>query len=280
MGDESRPSVSVIMPVFNAGRYLKQALGSVSKQTHQDFEVIVVDDGSTDPYTLRLLEDAARLPRLKVCRTENQGPAAARNTAIARARGTYVVPLDADDYLASGFLEQTLAIAERDPTVGIAYTWIGLVGGHRGTWRTGGFSVPELLCRCTLHVTALYRRELWSDVGGYDPRFVESWEDWDFWLTAAARGWKAHCLPQVLAYYRRTPASRELRARRLGVSGRLMRTLVRKHRALYDEHLEEAMAGMYEEYVGVCRSLERLYDHPAVSMGLRLRALFRRETTA
>ena len=66
---------------------------------------------------------------------------------------------------------------------------VGLVGGHHGVWQTGGFTLVELLSRCTIHVSSLYRRELWADVGGYDPRFVESCEDWDLWLGAAKRGW-------------------------------------------------------------------------------------------
>src|SRR6185295_8327474 len=129
------------------------------------------------------------------------------------------------DYLAPAFLEKTVPILDAEPGVGVVYTWVGLVGGHWGTWRTGGFTVPELLARCTLHVTALYRRQLWADVGGYDARFVESCEDWDFWLGAAARGWQGRCVPEILAYYRRNLASREAGARGPGVSTRLMRML-------------------------------------------------------
>jgi len=278
--DATTPKVSAIIPVYNVGRDFRRALRSVSEQTTSDLEVVVVDDGSTDARTLRLLERAAGRPGVTVHRTENRGPAAARNEAIKRSRGSYVVPLDADDYLAPSFLAETVAVLDGEPDIGIAYTWIGLVGGHRGTWRTGGFSVPELLCRCTVHVTALYRREVWADVGGYDPRFVESCEDWDFWLAAAARGWRARCVPKVLAYYQRRDTSRGVRARERGVSARLMRTLVAKHRSLYEQHLEDAMAGLFEEYSVVSNSLERLYNHPAVSVGLRLRALLRGEGAA
>jgi glycosyltransferase involved in cell wall biosynthesis len=237
--------------------------------------VVVVDDGSTDGRTVRFLGEVERRPGMTVHRTENRGPAMARNTAVERSRGAYIVPLDADDYLAPSFLAETVAVLDGEPDIGMAYTWIGLVGGHRGTWRTGGFSIPELLCRCTVHVTALYRRELWADVGGYDPLFVESCEDWDFWLSAVARGWQARCIPKVLAYYRRRKGSRGVRARERGVSARLMRSLVTKHRALYERHLEDAMAGLFEEYSSVCLSLERVYEHPAVSLGLRLRSLLR-----
>jgi glycosyltransferase involved in cell wall biosynthesis len=271
--DGRAPRVSIIMPVFNAGRYLTQALDSVEAQTERDFEVVVVDDGSIDARTHAILDEAAARPGVTVHRTENRGPSAARNLAIQRSRGAYILPLDADDYLAPTYLEKTVPMLDAEPALGVAYTWVGLVGGHHGVWKTGGFGVRELLTRCTIHVTSLYRRRLWEDVGGYDPRFVESCEDWDLWLGAAARGWKGSCVPEVLVYYRRSATSREKHARTPGVSTRLMRTLVEKHRPLYLAHLEDALAGMYEERSEVCLALERVYDHPAVRVLLRLRGL-------
>lgn len=270
------PRVSVIMPVYNAAPYLARALSSVAAQTYRDRELVLVDDGSTDPATVALLDTAAREPGTTLHRTPNRGPALARNLAVERARGAYVLPLDADDWLAPAFLERTVPILDADPAVGIVHTWIGLVGEHHGVWRTGGFSVPELLARCTIHVSSLYQRRMWEDVGGYDPRFVESCEDWDFWLGAAACGWTARCVPEVLAYYRRSGSSRERRAREPGVSGRLMRSLVTKHRALYEAHLEDAIVGMYEERAAVALMLERIYGHPAVRALLWLRGPWRR----
>src|SRR6266403_729600 len=271
--DGRPPRVSIIIPVFNAGRFLARALDSVEAQTERDFEVVVVDDGSIDRRTHKILDQAAERPGVTVHRTENRGPSAARNLAIERSRGAYILPLDADDYLAPTYLEKTIPVLDAEPALGVAYTWVGLVGGHHGTWKTGGFGVRELLTRCTIHVTSLYRRRLWEDVGGYDPRFVESCEDWDLWRAAAARGWKGRCVPEVLVYYRRSASSREKHARTPGVSTRLMRTLVEKHRPLYLAHMEEALAGLYEERSEVCLALERVYDHPAVRVLLRLRGL-------
>lgn len=273
----SAPRVSVVIPVFNAGAYLGEALRSLARQLYRDFEVVVVDDGSTDAATVALLDQAAREPQVTVVRTPNQGPARARNTAVARARGTYILPLDADDYLAPPFLERTVPVLDAEPGLGVAYTWVGLVGRHHGVWRTGGFTLPELLSRCTVHVSSLYRRTVWEAVGGYDPRFVESCEDWDFWLGAAARGITGRCVPEVLVHYRRTPTSRELHSRAPGTSARLMRSLVEKHRDLYTAHVEEAMAGMYERLAVSGLTLERIYDHPAVRAGLKLRSLLGRE---
>lgn len=269
------PRVSVITPVLDAGPDLERALASVTAQGRSDVEVVLVDDGSTDPRTLEILKAAERRPGTSVYRTSNRGPSAARNLAVEHARGEYILPLDADDYLASSYLATTVPILDASPDVGVVHTWIGLVGGHHGTWRTGRLAIPDLLVRCTVHVTALYRRALWVDVGGYDPDFVETGEDWDFWIRAAARGWTAREVPEVLAYYQRSVKSRERRARAPGLSGRVMRRLVVKHRALYEKHLEDALAGMYEHHLATSLTLERLYDHPAVRGALRVRELLR-----
>ena len=260
------------MPVFNAADHLRQALDSVAAQTWRDFELVIVDDGSTDARTVAILDDVARRPGVTLHRTPNRGPSLARNLAIERAHADYILPLDADDYLAPTFLAKTVPLLDAEPDLGVVYTWVGLVGSHHGIWRTGGFSVKELLTRCTIHVASLYRRQLWVDAGGYDPSFVESCEDWDLWLGAAARGWRGRCVPEVLVYYRRAPTSREGHARTPGISTRLMRTLVAKHRALYEAHLEDAIAGMYEERSKVSLMLERIYDHPAIRVLSRLRS--------
>jgi glycosyltransferase involved in cell wall biosynthesis len=267
------PRVSIIMPVFNAGRWLGKALDSVAAQTWRDFELVLVDDGSTDAQTIALLDEAARRPGVALHRTENRGPSHARNLAIERAHADYILPLDADDWLAPTFLERTVPLLDADPALGVVYTWVGLVGDHHGTWKTGDFTVQALLSRCTIHVASLFRRRLWADAGGYDARFVESCEDWDLWLGAAARGWRGHCVPEVLVYYRRGATSRERHSRTPGISTRLMRTLVEKHRPLYEAHLEDTIAGMYEERAKVSLMVERFYDHPAVRALVRLRAL-------
>ena len=257
--------------MFNAGADLERALASVAAQRRDDVEVVCVDDGSTDATTRAILDAAAKRPGVSVHRTPNRGPSAARNLAIEHARGAYVLPLDADDWLAPDYLAKTVPILDAEPEVGIVHTWIGLVGGHHGVWRTGPFALPDLLVRCTIHVTSLYRRALWVDVGGYDPAFLDTAEDWDFWLRAVSRGWTARAVPEVLAYYQRSATSRERKARQPGISGRVMRQIVTKHRVLYGEHLEAALVGMYEHLTATSLTLERFYGNPAIRTALRVR---------
>jgi len=270
------PRVSVVVPVFNAGDLLRRALDSVAAQTYPDHELVVVDDGSTDERTVDILRDAARRPGVTLHRTPNRGPACARNLAVSQARGDYVVALDADDSLAPAFLERTVPLLEAEPDLGVAHTWVRLVGRHHGVWKTGPFALPQLLASCTLHVSSLYRRVIWEQVGGYDPQFVESCEDWDFWVSAAARGWTGRAVEEPLAFYRRTAQSRETTARLPVTSASLMRKLVAKHRDLYAAHLEEVCASMYERAALTSTLLERVYHHPVARLAVAVRGVQRR----
>src|SRR5262249_21448236 len=141
---DAAPRVSVVIPVFNAGRDLEHALASVAAQTFTDHEVVVVDDGSTDALTRTILDDAAARGAIALHRVPNGGPARARNLGIEHARAAYILPLDADDRLAPTFLARTVPVLDAEPHVGVVYTWARLTGAHHGVWRTGGFSVAEL----------------------------------------------------------------------------------------------------------------------------------------
>jgi glycosyltransferase involved in cell wall biosynthesis len=267
----SAPAVSIVTPVFDTGALLEPMLASVAAQTLHDWEHVIVDDGSTDAVTRRLLDAAATRPGVTVVRTENGGPARARNLAVERARGRYVLPLDADDYLASAFLARTVPILDGEPGVGVVHTWVGLVDGHVGTWRTGPFTLPALLARCTVHVSSLVRRDLWRDVGGLDPAFAEASEDWDFWIRLAARGVVAREVPEVLAYYRRVAGSREDAAR--DGAPAIIERLLAKHPALYAAHAPAVIAALFGEVTQLGKSLQRVYANPIVRLALRARAL-------
>jgi len=272
------PQVSIIIPVYNAGSHLPTALRSLDCQTYRRFEVVIVDDGSTDAHTRRVLERIERDAYATIHRTSNRGPGAARNFGIERARGAYILPLDADDELGPTFLARTVAVLDAEPETGIVATWASLVGGHAGVWRTGEFSLEALLTRSTIPVTSLFRRSVWEAVGGFDATFLNGGEDWEFWLSAAARGVRAHIVAEPLFIYRRVPDSRELRARAPHTAASVMRQIVAKHRALYTTHLDTALAQLYAQYSDVCIALEHVYRHPLLRTALRLRALFGQRT--
>jgi len=201
------PHISIIMPCYNAAAYLPQSVGSVLAQTRSNWELVIVDDGSTDASWQELQRLAAADPRIRVFRQPNAGAAAARNRALLDAHGVYTAFLDADDTWHPEFLEAMEAALDNDPGAGIAYCgWqnMGLGGG-----RDDPFVPPEYehsgkteslleACRWPIHA-ALVRTRLIHDCGRFDER-LSSCMDYDLWLRLGT----IHRLirvPRVLAYY-------------------------------------------------------------------------------
>src|SRR5437867_457309 len=116
------PRVSVVIPCYNLGRFLDEAVDSVLAQTFQDFEIVVVDDGSTDQETQRLLADY-RKPGTRVVRSPNRGLPAAKNLGLAETTGPYVCMLDADDRLDPQLLAKSVAALDGDPSVAFVSHW-------------------------------------------------------------------------------------------------------------------------------------------------------------
>jgi len=195
------PKVSVIIPCYNQGIYLDEAVDSVLNQTYEDFEIIIVNDGSTDEFTNRLLADY-RKPHTRILQTRNQGLATARNTGITEARGEFILPLDADDKIGPGYLGKAVAILERQPNVGIVYCRGELFGDRTGDIAAPQFSRIGMLISNLIFCSALFRKSEWEQVGGYNPNMIHGCEDWDFWLSLLELGLSAERLPEVYFYYR------------------------------------------------------------------------------
>ena len=195
------PKVSVIIPCYNQGAYLEEAVESVLAQTFQDFEILVVDDGSTDAETVKMLKDSA-WPKTRVIRTENQGLSAARNTGIREAQGVYILPLDADDKIGKGYLEDAVRILDRHSEIGIVYCEASYFGVKGGRWDLPEYSLDKILNHNVIFCTALFRKADWEAVGGYNVNMVYGWEDWDFWLSLIHRGRKVYRIPKIYFYYR------------------------------------------------------------------------------
>lgn len=202
------PLVSVIVPCFNYGAYLLQALRSLREQTLQDFEVILVDDGSDDPATRRLLALLERCTSLTVLRQANTGPGAARNAGIAKARGRYICCLDADDLLAPSYLEKCVVMLEADAGVSLAHSWLQLFGGERGVVRTCDLDPVLLPYVNHLGVSAVFSRAAWVAAGGFSEVRSSLYEDWDFWIRLASLGVHGRVIGEALMLYRRHPGSR------------------------------------------------------------------------
>jgi glycosyltransferase involved in cell wall biosynthesis len=206
MTNDAVPSVSVIMPCYNQGIYLDEAVDSILAQTYQGFEIIVINDGSTDAETIQILKDYKK-PGVAVIHTDNRGPAAARNTGIQYARGRYILPLDADDRIGTTYLEKAISILDQNPAIGIVYCHAEFFGAKTGTFDLPDFNFPGILLGNMIFNSSVYRKADWEMVGGYKDNF-HGWEDYDFWLSLLGLGREVFRIPEVLYFYRQIEQSR------------------------------------------------------------------------
>lgn len=234
-----RPRLSVIIPCYDDGDYLIDAVASVERNAPADTELIVVDDGSTQPRTRQVFA-ALRKAGRRVIEGPHSGLSAARNVGIEASAGDYFLPLDADNRLLPGFAAEAVALLDADPAAGVVYG-----DRHEFGARTRDVSVPELdlpamLWSNYIDACAVVRRAVWSDVGGYDIAFNE-WEDWDFWLGAAGRGWRFLHLPKTTFEYRIRPDSLHHQFLRRTDYPSTLRRIYEKHRGLVSEHAAEIL---------------------------------------
>ena len=203
------PQISIIVPAYNAAKTIEETIVAVQKQTFQDWELIIVNDGSTDD-TLAVVENITE-PKLKIISTENNGVAEARNIGSANAMGTYVAFLDADDLWVKNKLERQLQALEQNPDAVVAYSWTcfmdregdSYVYHASSQYRYTGNVYARLLVADFIHSgsNTLIRKSALDRVGGFDSK-CNGCEDWDMWLRLSAIG-DFVVVPQHQIMYRR-----------------------------------------------------------------------------
>ncbi|MEP0871645.1 glycosyltransferase [Trichocoleus desertorum AS-A10] len=186
------PLVSVIIPAYNAETTVQETIESVLGQSLQDFELIIVNDGSTDR-TLQVIESIAD-PRIKVLSYPNAGAAVSRNRGFAHATGEFVAFLDADDLWTPEKLEAQWKALQENPNAQVAYSWTDVID-QSGQWLgQGDYTVANgnvyakllLCCFIVSGSNTLIRREAYVAVGGFDESLTAS-QDFDLYLRLAAR---------------------------------------------------------------------------------------------
>lgn len=210
-----RPDFSVIIPAFNAVRTIERTVRSVLGQTHRSFEVIVVDDGSTDGTAAVLETLAAADPRVRVISKPNGGCASARNAGCEAARASLIALLDSDDTYLPNYLEAIYDLVGRYPGRDI-YSCNGIRRkGHseervfRGArfLRERPFTLEEMIEADLVFVIAVFRKSIHERVGGFREGLPYG-EDYDFWLRCFAVGAQHVYTPQVLAVHVRSATSK------------------------------------------------------------------------
>jgi glycosyltransferase involved in cell wall biosynthesis len=184
------PRVSIIIPCYNQGAFLKETLNSVLACDATIYELIIVNDGSTDSQTNEYLSKL-KTEGYQVIFQENKGLAGARNAGLEIAKGEFILPLDSDNKIRSQYLTEAILAMDADPGVAVVYANAQYFGDRTGVWEPGKFNMQRLMLSNYIDACALIRKSVLDKLGFYDTKMkYMGWEDWDMWLRIAFAGHK------------------------------------------------------------------------------------------
>ncbi|MGV0966539.1 glycosyltransferase family 2 protein [Empedobacter falsenii] len=200
--------ISIIVPCYNQAQYLEECLQSVLDQTYQNWECIIVNDGSldnTEEVAIRWVEKDTRFVYLK---KENGGVASARNAGIDKAKGEWILPLDGDDKINSEYLAKAQLLFSSE--VDLVYCNAVFFGEINEDWQLPLYDYSKLLSSNMIFCSAFYKKTSWKKVNGYDSNLIYGYEDWEFWISILDEESKVMKLVYNGFAYRRKNESRDV----------------------------------------------------------------------
>jgi len=200
--------VSIIVPCYNQAQFLDEALQSVLDQTYSNWECFIVNDGSTDDTASIVKDWLTKDKRFCYLEQENKGVSNARNSGIARSEGEFILPLDADDKISSNYFQLALDEFVKNPDLKIVYCNAKKFGEESGVWTLPPFSYANLAKENVIFSSALYKKDDWKRIGGYDENMDKGLEDWEFWIALIKNGGEVKKIKNFCFFYRIKGASR------------------------------------------------------------------------
>lgn len=261
------PRVSVVIPTFNCATYLPSAIDSVLNQSFNDFEILVVDDGSTDGTIDRLRQYAKHIHYVY---QENAGASAARNRALSLSTGEYIAYLDADDVWYPTKLERQIAFLDTNKEYGLVHSDVSVIDEqdeiiHRQFNSETARSVPQGSCMLELlqhsHIqtlTVVERRDCFQKVGGFDDRIPIA-QDYLHWIMIALEGWKFGYIKEPLGKYRWRRGSLMAGRRRLLEDYERIYAILLNETTLGSRYGKQAIEIVEKRIISVQRDLARVH---------------------
>jgi glycosyltransferase involved in cell wall biosynthesis len=232
-----KPLVSIVIPCYNDARFIEQSVTSALKQTYQNTEVIVVDDGSNAETKAILKKLEPKLTKLVT--QENRGQSTARNAGILVASGSYILTLDSDDYFELSFCEKAIDLffRENETKIVSCYANLLLEDGSSRLYKPKGGAINEFLYANRALGTAMFRKEDWSTCGGYDEAMRSGFEDWEFFIRLLKDGGNSAIINESLYNYRKRNDSTTSKANR--VKYEILNYIYNKHKDLFKNDFEK-----------------------------------------
>jgi len=202
------PLVSIIIPCFNQENFLSETLNSVKNQIYQNWECIIVDDGSTDNSKVIAQKYTSEDNRFSYSYKLNEGVSVARNFGIAHSQGAFILPLDADDKISTSYMVEAINTFNEYPKIKLVSSKAYFFGNRSGAWELKEYNFRDLLFGNMLHCSGIFKREDYNHTSGYRTNMKYGLEDWDFWLSLLNPNDKIIILPKFHLYYRINTVSR------------------------------------------------------------------------
>jgi glycosyltransferase involved in cell wall biosynthesis len=199
--------ISIIVPCYNQEEYLAETLDSVLAQTYQDWECVIVNDGSTDHSEDIARSYCAKDSRFKHLQKENGGLSSARNAGIHISTGIYILPLDADDLIHPDYTNEAVQLLDENEGLKLVYANVEFFGSETGLWGLPGYSIDLLALRNIIYCSAVYRRSDYEKTNGYSEEMIYGLEDWDFWLSLLKTGGDVYRITKTYFFYRKKEQS-------------------------------------------------------------------------
>ncbi|AFL84129.1 glycosyl transferase [Belliella baltica DSM 15883] len=201
--------VSVVIPCYNQGKYLKETVDSVLASTYRPIEIIIVNDGSTDNSLSIAEEIKENYAEVKLLDQKNGGVAKARNSGVRLASGEFILPLDGDDKISPQYLEKAIEVLKKKAEVKVVYCKaVKFSNQGEKLWKLKPFSRYQLARDNMIFVASLFRKKDFDDIGGFSEDMVMGREDWEFWIKMLKNGGEVVQLTFIGFYYRLTPESK------------------------------------------------------------------------
>lgn len=202
--DKNNPLISVVIPCYKQAIYLHDAVKSMAAQTYDNFEIIIVNDGSPDNTSNVSNELMELYPYLNIKLVEktNGGVCDARNKGIESAKGQWILPFDADDMFDKSFFQEAVEIIKNNSNINLITTNLVSFGDRISHWRPTDYT-PEVVPHINTFInSSMYKKELWEKTGGYNPVIPWGGEDWNFWITCSEIGINYYRIEKNLFLYR------------------------------------------------------------------------------
>ncbi|WP_438968731.1 glycosyltransferase family 2 protein [Nonlabens sp.] len=200
--------ISIIVTCYNQALYIEDCLKSINNQTLESWECIIIDDGSTDSSFKVIKNFIQDDKRFTLIRQQNSGVSIARNTGVGKTAWKYIITIDGDDKIAPFYLEEAINILEKNSKIKIVYSEAEYFGLKCGRWNLEEYSYKKLLLKNMIFNAAIFRREDFLRVGGFDENLTNGVEDWEFWISILKLNGKVFKLNSIGFYYRILESSR------------------------------------------------------------------------